>query len=202
MEVAHDPCAPTRITAYRHPGSDSESCCSAKATTRSEGTGSEKSGQRAGEGPGWWELVSGRLWLFLSEPSSGHVAGRSNFALNNCNNQVLPQRNLSTKHASPCPGQSRLGLVQGGTEAMRRKCRHQHRPGDRPHPRVIGWHARPRFEDAPNITPVVDHVVVVWSPCPRAALAGVAQDQCDRLSFTKRARQLRNLLHRPRHLMG
>ena len=58
MEVAHDPCAPTRITAYRHPGSDSESCCSAKATTRSEGTGSEKSGQRAGEGPGWlglWE---------------------------------------------------------------------------------------------------------------------------------------------------
>src|SRR5215216_6312179 len=92
MEVAHDPCAPTRITAYRHPGSDSESCCSAKATTRSEGTGSEKSGQRAGEGPGW--LGISENWCVgcsLSGPSSGQLAGQAfNFAPNNLRGSSLP----------------------------------------------------------------------------------------------------------------
>src|SRR5215212_3457137 len=57
MGIAHDPCSPTRITAYRHPGSDSESCCSAKARARSERTRSQQSGQRAGEGPGWLGIV-------------------------------------------------------------------------------------------------------------------------------------------------
>src|SRR5215204_3940759 len=96
MEVAHDPCAPTRITAYRHPRSGSESCCSAKATTRSEGTGSEKSGQRAGEGPGWLGLWENWFrWegsgCSLSGPSSGHPAGQAfSFAPNNLRDQALP----------------------------------------------------------------------------------------------------------------
>src|SRR5215216_5199762 len=75
MEVAHDPCSPTQFTAYRHPGSDSESCCSAKARACSETTRSQKSGQRAGEGPCWWELVS---WdgsgLFFERAKLPHVS--------------------------------------------------------------------------------------------------------------------------------
>jgi hypothetical protein len=49
-EIAHDPRSPTRLTAYRHPGSDSESRCSAKARTHSERTRSQKAGQGSGEG--------------------------------------------------------------------------------------------------------------------------------------------------------
>jgi hypothetical protein len=51
MEVAHDQRSSTRIAAYRHPGSDSEPCCSAKARTRSERTHPQKSGQCSREGP-------------------------------------------------------------------------------------------------------------------------------------------------------
>jgi hypothetical protein len=57
MEVAHDPCSPTRFTAYRHSGSDPESYCSAKARARSERTRAQKSDQRAGEGPCWLGIV-------------------------------------------------------------------------------------------------------------------------------------------------
>jgi hypothetical protein len=49
-EIAHDPRSPTRLTAYRHPGSDSEPCCSAKARNRSQRTRSQSAGQCSGEG--------------------------------------------------------------------------------------------------------------------------------------------------------
>src|SRR2546423_1643145 len=42
---------------------------------------------------------------------------------------------------------------------------------------MVGWHASARLEDAANVAAVLDHVVIVRSPRPGAALAGVAQDQ-------------------------
>src|SRR5215211_3807190 len=80
---------------------------------------------------------------------------------------------LSTTAAPKCEpraprlGELRLGFVPGGTEAVRRQLRHDHRASDRPHPWVILRHTSARPGDATDdAPPAVDHVPVVGPPRP------------------------------------
>jgi hypothetical protein len=81
---------------------------------------------------------------------------------------------LSVNHARHVSANFALASSKGGTEPMRR--RHD-RPGDGPHQGVILRDTRLRLEDAPDLPAALDHVVIVWSPRPRSALAGVAPDK-------------------------
>jgi hypothetical protein len=95
-------------------------------------------------------------------------------------NYLGGNRNVSLKHQPRAPrlGELRLGLVQSGTEAMRRQARHHHCASDGPLPGPIVGHAAARLEDAANVAPLgVNHIPVVWAPRPGAALAGVAEEE-------------------------
>jgi hypothetical protein len=59
--------------AYRHPGSDSESCCSAKQETRSQRTRSQKARQRSGEGGQDCVIAAFCNEVVTAEGTAGHV---------------------------------------------------------------------------------------------------------------------------------
>src|SRR5262249_36757878 len=46
-----------------------------------------------------------------------------------------------------------------------------------PHPSSLTWYASTRLEDAADVAAILHHVPIVWSPVPKTALAGVAQDE-------------------------